>query len=56
MEPNMHVEQKIEMKILTQARAAIDANQRQANELPEGGEGFNHYTRPTRRSAARRGY
>jgi len=29
----MHAEQKIEMRILTEARAAIDANHAQANEL-----------------------
>ncbi|MBN2582000.1 MAG: hypothetical protein JXL80_02955 [Planctomycetes bacterium] len=31
----MHAEQKMEMRILTEARAAIDANRGHANELPD---------------------
>lgn len=31
----MHAEQKREMRILTEARAAIDANHAVANELPD---------------------
>ena len=31
----MHAEQKLEMRILTAARAAIDANHAVANELPD---------------------
>jgi hypothetical protein len=31
----MHIEQMNEMRILTEARAAIDANRREANELPD---------------------
>ena len=31
----MHAEQKLEMRILTVARAAIDANHRQESELPD---------------------